>query len=234
MKNMKLNRFIKVIAPFILSVSSCNLMPKSEVKFFEIPDDHYNLLTDYAKSKIWTMPSRNNTRIKDMSSIVFLDSSMLPISEISFDDGLEMSIQAFHRNKFTFDSINTIKQYSKSNIGIISYSVLGSISDERLLCMESGDYIDHLTIRSIPESMVIKGENFLTIPLNDVKSFSYELNHSGIISFVINSDYEEGIFMMVLLERPEKVYIITFFNDESKEFDFSKILNIREDVLTDK
>ena len=95
--------------------------------------------------------------------------------------------------------------------------------------MESGDSIDHLTIRSIPESIVIKGEDFLIVSLNDVKSFSYELNHSEIISFVNNGDYEEGAFSFVLLERSNKVYLMTFSNPKAKDFNFLEYLKVKKD-----
>ncbi len=219
-------RRITILLCVLVGISGCNFIPQFETKFHYIPSEYSNLLTDYAKSQILLSAHGN---LKIMTSIIFIDSSMLPISEISFDDGLEMSIQAFHRNKFTFDSISTKTQYSKKNIGIISYSVLGSISDERYLCMESGDSIDHLTIRSIPESIVIKGEDFLTVSLNDVKSFSYELNHSEIISFVNNGDYEEGAFSFVLLERSDKVYLMTFSNPKSKDFNFLEYLKVKKD-----
>jgi hypothetical protein len=224
--SLKLNAFPMILSLFVIAISSCNALTDSETKFFEIPPDHDSLLTVYAKSKIKNMPSVNNTAVKLMSSEVFLDSSMLPISEITFDNGLEMTIQAFYRSKFTFDSTCTIKQYSKNNIGVISYMVLGSSNDERLVCMESGDYIDHLTIRSIPESDIITGENFLSVSLNDMKSFSYELNHSGINSFVLNRKQEEGMFSFVLLNRLNKVYLITFSNKESITFDVETYLEL--------
>jgi hypothetical protein len=220
------HHFIKLTLCFLIALSSCNTLPDSETKFFEIPDDHYNLLTDYAKSKISTMPS-DNGEVKLMTSTIFSDSSMLPMSKITFEDGLGMTIQEFRKNKFTFDSISLCRQYSKRTIHI-SYTDLESFNDNRILGLQSGNFIDHLTIKSIPQSVVIKGESYLTVPLNDMKSFSYELNHSGINSFVINRDYEEGIFMMVLLERGNKVYLITFSNPKAKDFNFLEYLKIKE------
>jgi hypothetical protein len=181
--------------------------------FNEIPPDYEMLMSSWA-----------NGLKKTSSTTYYKDSSAFPICTIGFENRCGMTIQCFIKGTFSVDSVQLINEYSRKN-NVILYKDMSLPNNNRWLSLENPKSIDNLTIRSIPKAKLFRKNYAYILELNDVKTFSYELNHLAINNFNISRTFAKGGFAMVILEHTEKVYLITLSNVDYKEGVSKKLLD---------